>query len=146
MLRRINYVVYFLLFLNLIPYFELSSEVTPLFDEFKVKMEERCDSKYISPAWRISVKIVDTIPLQDENVIGVCLNKAVGFDILLLKSYWDRSSEVRRKQLVWHELLHCYLDVGHVPNTIMAEYDINWPEEEVEAQLIYFIDKACRNE
>lgn len=54
------------------------------------------------------------IPASDstKNVVGLCQGNTR--DIQILKSFWDKANNLRRKQLMFHELGHCVLGRPHV--------------------------------
>lgn len=71
------------------------------------------------------------IDFEDEsyfegNIVGVC-----DYDeekISLRKKYWDNITISERKELLFHELGHCWLHQDHRPNSIMSEYMLNTGE------------------
>lgn len=48
------------------------------------------------------------------NVVGQCTIQGPNKTILILKSFWDASDDYQREQLMYHELGHCALGLGHV--------------------------------
>ena len=61
----------------------------------------------------IDIKLVDTLP---ENTLGIC-NHYTGH-ISLLKSFWELFPN-EREELIFHELGHCVLGLGHSESGIM---------------------------
>lgn len=47
------------------------------------------------------------------NVVGKCLLHGSYRKITIKKDYWDSVSEVQKEQLMYHELGHCALGLGH---------------------------------
>ena len=114
--------MYSFLVYSLAPYSYIDSEVAPYLNDFRIKMWDNCGDGKMNPTWQVSIKIVDKIPFSDKEVIGQCQRKPLGFDVMLLKDFWNASDDNNRRQLVYHELLHCYLFVHHTPNSLMSEY------------------------
>lgn len=79
--------------------------------------------------------------LNTSGAVGLCrlsvsTSGAFAGRVTILKSYWDRVSEVNKRILIFHELTHCILKRGHstgtltldngreVPQSIMNPYTI----------------------
>lgn len=149
MLKKFRYTIYagiltaFVLY-NFFPYCIIDKEVQPMLQDFQVRMWEKCD-KQIHPTWQIAIELEDKLKFADKEVIGRCLIKPVGFNIELLRSYWELSTETQKRELLYHELLHCYLGIKHQKNTLMNEYAMNYNEFDLNEQLNLFLNQACRS-
>ncbi len=55
------------------------------------------------------------------NVVGMCLNTT---EVVIDRDYWDRSLDQGREELVFHELGHCVLGLGHDRNEVIRVDDI----------------------
>lgn len=90
-------------------------------------------------------KVIDTSNLsiefgetkeEGEDVVGLCYTYENSKDkeIVLDKEFWDSTNEIKRKELLFHELGHCILDKRHDktiinppgrPKSIMYPYVIS---------------------
>ena len=65
--------------------------------------------------------------LQDDSVIGLCAKTSGRLSIYIDKNTWDKYDSLQREMLIFHELGHCALNLGHdksldtngIPNDIM---------------------------
>jgi len=128
---------------HLIPYHNVTSEVQPYVQEFQVKMWDKCTPEQIRPTWQVSVMVVDDVSHFNKETVGVCHYRLLGFDVTLRRDFWEYLDDVGKQQLIYHELLHCYLNVEHENGTIMDAYHIAFTKEHMEKQLDYFLDKVC---
>lgn len=128
---------------NFFPYTFESKDLQTYVQDFVTKMDNYCDSKYIRLDIQKSVLIVDKIPFAEKDVIGLCIFKPLGFDVFILRKFWDKSSSVERRELVYHELLHCYLNVRHQDGTIMDPHFIGFGPISLERELYEQFEKAC---
>jgi hypothetical protein len=55
------------------------------------------------------------VPSDEDGVLGVCKKNLLGnsFVIEFNRNWWDQLDDSQRRQLVYHELTHCYFDVDH---------------------------------
>jgi hypothetical protein len=58
--------------------------------------------------------MVESIP-SSATAVGSCNWQTQ--EIKILKSFWDKSDYYTRKQLIFHELGHCFLDLVHRSET-----------------------------
>lgn len=53
-----------------------------------------------------------------ENIVGMCsYNPNATHQITIDKAFWNRASRLRRELIVFHELGHCFLKLGHNDET-----------------------------
>lgn len=78
------------------------------FDSYVQSFEDEYGSK-------VTVPIV--FKATERGHAGVCIKWTNGYrEININKIYWDSINELQREQLIYHELGHCVLDLGHVDN------------------------------
>lgn len=68
----------------------------------------------------------DEIPAEFSDLhspaVGLCISYPDGkSNILIDRAFWDRSSDSAREQVVFHELGHCLLQLGHNDNSISID-------------------------
>lgn len=80
--------------------------VQPYVDEFMALSKQ----KNIAFTRQVSVGIKS---LDQGNIIGLCTYRRSFREIDLDVNFLMRSSELRKKALVFHELVHCYCNRGH---------------------------------
>lgn len=128
-----------------IPYNNVGEEFKHILNDFRVKMWDKCDGKHIKSTWQLSISTGYDLVYNNKNIIGLCHPRLFGFDITVSKEYWDIASDANKKQLLYHELLHCYLNLEHKRDTIMDEYTIPFSDNEIESQLDAIIGEACEH-
>lgn len=79
--------------------------------------------------------------------LGLCNYYIFKREIFISKTYWENASLNERRQLVFHELTHCVLNIHHVndPNHYMNPYLNLIPEKDLMDQLKIDIEVACNN-
>lgn len=72
-----------------------------------------------------------------DSEIGVCKVFLFRKEITIDKEYWDKASQGIKKQLVYHELTHCILNIHHVDDffNYMNPYLNEIPETELLLQV-----------
>lgn len=138
------FLVISLLGYHFIPYHDVTPQVQPYLQDFQVKMWDKCDDSHIRSTLQVSIKIVDKLTTLNVNTVGICHYRLLGFDITLREDFWNYLDDVGKRQLMYHELLHCYLNIDHKGGTIMDEFHSTFSEEDIEKQLDYFIDEVCK--
>lgn len=80
-----------------------------------------------------------------DDEIGLCNYYVFKREIFIDKTYWGKATLTARKQLVFHELTHCILNIHHVedPNHYMNPYLYEIPEERMIDQLKIDIRISC---
>lgn len=63
----------------------------------------------------ISIHFVDTL---QGNMIGLCHD---GYEVSLSRLAWSSLTEHEKEMLVYHELGHCLLNLGHAPSPAIME-------------------------
>lgn len=59
--------------------------------------------------------------LDDGNVIGLCqYGRYINNHITIDKQFWNRSSNLAREMVVFHELGHCFLGRDHLENAFRS--------------------------
>jgi hypothetical protein len=129
---------------HLIPYHDVAPDVQPYVQEFQVKMWDRCSPEQVRSSWQMSANVRDEVSWFNKETVGVCHYRLLGFDVTLRKDFWNYLDDTGRRQLVYHELLHCYLNVEHEDGTIMDAYSYPFTAETIDKQVNYFIDRACK--
>lgn len=84
--------------------------------QFKSYVKQFDDAYYVHkggrlPIKQLQLKFTNTMPPNAPSAVGVCYTQTKVMKVL--KSFWDRASSFQKKALIFHELGHCYLKLGH---------------------------------
>ncbi len=93
--------------IELITYPDVSQELCPFFQSFEEEAAKRglvVDLKNSGVKGRLT-NIYGSI-------VGICSNYSVK-EILIDQNFWERSSQLSKELIVFHELGHCYLNKVH---------------------------------
>ncbi len=127
----------------LIPYDknEMPDEVTPYYNEYKLLVDFYCkESQYFNVKFK-----VDWSEFPGE-VIGLCQILPNSFKITIKKSYWDKSIDIDKFQLLSHELQHCLFREEHVNyyGHFMSEYQIHIDHDILYSQIRRLLSERCK--
>jgi len=90
--------------------------------------------EYFTDAHLYSVKVrqdnvsyhITEPPLHKDhpNAVGLCLYGEVSSFILISRTYWNTATHNQKRALMYHELAHCTLGIGHTdaPGALMHPY------------------------
>jgi hypothetical protein len=78
------------------------------YSEFMVLYNHYCSHRKLPSKIKIRYK---RLP---EGIIGLCTSSAISATISIDPEYWETANDEQRKQLMFHELGHCFLDLDHV--------------------------------
>jgi hypothetical protein len=96
------------------------------------------------------------IPLQfklhyrrlNGSMIGLCTRRPGSAVVAIDPIYWMISNDLVQKQLMYHELTHCLLDVAHIIDPrrshYMGPYMEDLTEEELLEQTVEIMKEVCR--
>lgn len=61
--------------------------------------------------------------------VAYCVVMGNEKSVIVDKTFWDRSSENQRQELIYHELGHCAMNLGHIPERQVGgcPYSIMFP-------------------
>lgn len=124
-------------------YKKVDDQLKPYVDDYNVLLKYHCPK--LVPTNNYSITIVNRFDKPDW--IGLCTNKMNGYSIEILKSFWDDSNPVERRQLIYHELSHCILGLGHRdndPSHYMYPQILYVPYETYLKQTMDDIEAYCR--
>lgn len=102
-----SFLISYIVFL-FIPSQSVDSDLTVLHNEFIKIADQSCPVK---PPSKITIQFAD---IYKDGVVGECYIKLKGFHINIDKEYFYRSNLLSQKQLIFHELTHCYYGIDHV--------------------------------
>lgn len=99
-------------------------------------------------------KIKDTLKPQisiyfnyhnDDNWVGICYLYKNKFVVQIDHKYWVNTTEDDRKEIMYHELSHCVLDLDHSPDpkNYMYAYDSHLTITDTINQVISDIKGKC---
>lgn len=81
------------------------------------------------------------------SMIGLCTRRPGSAVVAIDPIYWLISNDLTQKQLMYHELTHCLLDVGHITDPrkahYMAPYMEDLSEEELLSQTVEIMKEVC---
>jgi hypothetical protein len=78
------------------------------YSQFMVLYNRHCSYR------KLPNKIVIKYKKLPSGIIGLCTSSAVSATISIDPEYWEMANENFKKQLMYHELGHCFLDLDHV--------------------------------
>lgn len=134
----VSWLLSFLLFLT-IPIKKIDNEFLPYYNSFFKSVNKNC--KKISPPNQLTITFKD---LSKEEV-GLCYIFPHKKQIYIDKFFWEYANDNEKKQLIYHELTHCILNIHHVSDksNYMNDYLVLLPDNVLETQLENNIKEAC---
>lgn len=90
----------------------IDDELKPYYTEYSNLLRDNCPSGNYTKTNRFIIELVDDLP-SEENWIGICQLKINGFNIKILRPWWNAANPSDRKQLMYHELAHCMIHREH---------------------------------
>lgn len=121
------------------PFTRIDNKVKPYYDEFMSIVKTECPNLETPKQLTITFKT-----LKNEE-IGLCTFYAFRRDVNFDPLYWATSTNAIQRQLVFHELTHCILNVHHIEdsNNYMNSYIVYVPENVLLQQLKDNIKTVC---
>ena len=141
MLKKVKYVLLFLCLYSLTPINYCSKDLKPYRNELLALTKQYCKpGQYYNPAH----KFLHFRKMKD-HIIGYCSPTLVGYSITIDPTYWNRTSEDDRFQLIAHEISHCILGKDHVEDMHNYMYYSIYPltKEVVTKQFIENLRSTC---
>lgn len=134
----ISWLLSLLLFLT-IPIKKIDNEFLPYYNSFFKSVNKNC--KKISPPNQLIMIFKN---LSNEEV-GLCYLFSHKKQIYIDRFFWENSNDNEKKQLIYHELTHCILNIHHVSDesNYMNDYLVLLPDNVLETQLENNIKEAC---
>ena len=110
-------------------------------ESYKGLLKEHCPGISFQTNYKISL----SDKLEGENWIGVCKRSFNSFEIEIDKEWFLRHDEEDRRQLMYHELAHCFLFKDHSdsPFNYMFFQFVDIKESLYTTQAIYDIKEYC---
>ena len=135
----ISWVISLLFFLT-VPIKKIDKEFLPYYNSFFNKIETTCP-KIKKPNQLIMV----FNKLQNEEV-GLCYIFPHKNQIYIDSVFWRYATDDEKKQLIYHELTHCILNIHHVSDesNYMNDYLTKIEKDALEMQLENNIKEACK--
>lgn len=90
-----------------IPYVYIEPEIAPKFKYIESLIKQNCNS-YNFPS-QYSIKFGN---LYDD-IVGLCEKRVFKWNIKIDPKAWSTFSEAQKTALIFHEVLHCALDLEH---------------------------------
>ncbi len=144
--KDIRMFVYFVLFSYIFylttPFYqtEMSPEIAPMYIEFNNLVRQNCrEDQYFHPQFKIMFKALEG------DIIGMCMTYPNSFVIHLDTKFWKESDQDDRRQLLYHELLHCNMSLDHVEDkhNIMYYAFNKLSKDEILKQTLKHIKSKC---
>ncbi len=125
-----------------LPINNIDKELNSYYKEFMDLGKESCNK--VQKPNQFTIKFGK---LTDDN-IGLCTVYIHRKEVLIDENYWAISNLETRKQLVFHELTHCVLDMHHIDleNNYMNSYLIELPKDVLYEQVKDNMVKFCNGE
>ena len=132
------WLVSLLLFVT-VPIKRINTSIQPYYNEFVELVKNECPN--LETPRQL---IIDFGTLKDEE-IGLCYYFTFKREIKIDSFFWETASEFSRRQLVFHELTHCLLNVDHVESedNYMNPYLIYISEEKLLEQIKLNAKEHC---
>jgi hypothetical protein len=126
----------------ILPINNIDKDLQGYYKEYMDLAKSQCNK--IKPPTQFSIRFGK---LSDDN-IGVCTYYLNRREILIDISYWRMSNLETRKQLMFHELTHCILDMHHIDleSNYMNSYLIELPKDVLYEQVKDNMVKFCNGE
>lgn len=112
-------------------------EFQPYVDSFQVAGHSQ---GYRFKGQKFNIFLSDRMPVRDW--VGVCYPGIRGQTpvILIKRSYWMRSDNLHREQVVWHEMGHCILRREHKEDEIKGHpVSIMYPDVSIVEDECYYL-------
>lgn len=119
----------------------IDSKLEPYFDQNLEEVQSYCDpSQYHLPFMR-SVQFGRT----EGDVIAYCEYKRNGYVLVFNRGFWDTLTEVNKKQLMMHEMVHCLFRQEHftTPFHFMYYQFVSIPENILNSQTAEYLFRKC---
>lgn len=145
-LRAVLYIVaIFEIFYLFLLFPKRDPELMLEFNGVKQLIDQYCKpDQYYFPMPFISVKF-DNLSTEE---LAFCRKQLNGYSLVFDKKYWYiMLSHADRRQLMAHEMMHCLFGQPHVDNEkhFMAPYFYSLSEEELQTQLVDYLNLKCNN-
>jgi hypothetical protein len=134
----VSWLVSLLLFIS-VPIKKVDPSLALHYKEFMDVVQSDCPSLQLP-----NQLTIETGNLTDDN-IGVCVVFSFRKHITIDNFYWNTSNEQTKRQLLFHELTHCVLNINHIESDshYMNPYIIEIPNEELYKQLKETVKGVC---
>lgn len=116
--------------------------------EYELLQYEKLFDSYVEKSGKGSNGLDVSLYLGDTKVdkrIGVCYKRGNDRSIVISREYWVFASEMAKAALMFHELAHCKLDLGHTEpgsNSLMEPRML--PERKLRSSWDYLLDKLFK--
>jgi len=132
----------FLLYLH-VPLKQINKDLDPYYQEFMGLYNKHCPNRELPTKLEIRYQGLSGL------VIGLCSRRYKSSVVSIDPLYWVTSSTLEQKQLMFHELTHCILYLGHVDletRHYMAPQMEDITEEELVKQTEDIMKQVCGNQ
>lgn len=108
-------------------YYE-TEEIKSIVEKFKLDHQYYTGQALKINNLNVTIREIDSSEVKG-TVLGYCKKEAFKTPkIILNKLYWKNMNEWYKKQLLYHELGHCILNLKHSHDGLMQPYIIYWKE------------------
>lgn len=125
-----------------VPINHVDKELKPYYDDYMFLANSFCTPEQYWYPSKVRIYLTD---LQGQT-IGTCAYRyPSAFDIMIDRTFFKAVDDVKRFQLLAHEMRHCLFVVDHNPdpNNYMAEYFPSIPKFILYRQVIDDLKKSC---
>lgn len=119
--------------------------LVPYVNEYKGLLDKYCKNKVYNQSPHYMIELSDELESEDD--IGVCYRKLNGFHIKIKNKWWQANTDPDdRRELMFHELAHCFINQDHVnnPNNYMNPFFPYLTPDVYMPQAIEDIKAACK--
>ena len=136
------------LFLAAIMLTGCGAPIKHIYKDYELLQYEKLFDSYVEKSGKGSNGLAVSLHLGDTNVdnrIGVCYKKENQRSIVIDRSFWLTASAVKKTALMFHELAHCKLDLGHVePGSGSLMEPVMPSESKLRSSWDYLLDKLFK--
>lgn len=121
----------------------VDSRLQPYVDSYLKLVKEHCPGAVLTNDYKITLED----DLGGQTWIGVCRKFPVGFQVEIHRRWFNSHSESDNKQLMYHELSHCFIGKEHDNSYMNYMFYQFYPitEELYTSQVILDIKEFCGN-
>lgn len=94
----------------------------PIFKSYVKTFEKEAQRELEKPNFKVGDVPINFGDTENPDFVGVCFTYSNGQrEVIVRETWWERSDELARQALIFHELGHCRLDRGHEDETTTIE-------------------------
>jgi len=125
-----------------VPVRSIDSDFNEHYKSFMALYDQHCPERSLPLQFKVYYRRLGG------SMIGLCTRRPGSSVVAIDPVYWFISSDLNQKQLMYHELTHCLLDVAHIIDPrgshYMAPYMEDLTEEQLLSQTVEIMQEVCK--